>query len=60
MEKIHKTCTFLCFHVNFKHESKIKHVSIHLVPPCTPYSIIMVKSLFTHPTFLHFYFYFFC
>ena len=45
-----KTCMFLCFHVNFKHESTNMHVSmyfLHLVPTFTPHCIIIVKGLFT-------------
>ena len=38
-----KTCMFLCFHVNCKHEST-KHACFH-VPTFTPHYIIMVKGL---------------
>ena len=45
-----KTCMFLCFHVNLKHNNTKKHVFVcflHLVPTFTPllHYITMVKSL---------------
>ena len=49
MEKIHKTCMFVCFYVYFQHESTIIymfHVNFPFSAYFYPHYIIMVKGLF--------------
>ena len=59
MEKIHETCMFLYFHVNFKLENT-KHACFHVNFPFSayfypsPHYITMVKGLFLNMRTLDF------